>query len=486
MADPVVTATAATTDPRAARKAQRETERTARNAERATKRAAVATPAAAAPLAPAVAAPPVVAPPRAPDFSAQNAYGQVGAIMDRTNPIVGASSAQSGSSDMWGRAPTQPGLTMPTQSGLGVMGIPAPPAPPPGGSMGGSMGGGKGGGMPPGGSMGGGKGGTPGTPATPGTPGSNYTDQLYKTVLNRTPESPEASAYWQQKFGDTLDQNEYNSFIQAARPELEGRFKEGQTATDMYQNLLGRAPETPEAAASWQTRFGSSVDPTEHGQYIDEANKELQGRWGSTTWNPYKAATPGTPATPATGGMGGGKGGPQAPTGTSAPAGSMGGGKGSRPAAPAAPAGGSMGGGKGGPPAPAGGSMGGGKGGPPAPAGGSMGGGKGMAPNSPQQPFGGPYSPTGGRFSTGLGMPFPGAAQNTLAPLGTTPRADGGIEGIRAAQAAAEAARQKASTPAPAPAPAPGTTLTPEQLTWVQQQQLQQQQESPSRFLPYG
>jgi len=45
---------------------------------------------------------------------------------------------------------------------------------------------------------------------------------LYQNVLGRQPDQAGAD-YWKQQFGDTVDANEYQTFMNAAQPELQQR-----------------------------------------------------------------------------------------------------------------------------------------------------------------------------------------------------------------------------------------------------------------------
>ena len=45
---------------------------------------------------------------------------------------------------------------------------------------------------------------------------------LYQNVLGRAPDQGGAD-YWKQQFGDTVDANEYQTFLNAAKPEMQQR-----------------------------------------------------------------------------------------------------------------------------------------------------------------------------------------------------------------------------------------------------------------------
>jgi len=70
---------------------------------------------------------------------------------------------------------------------------------------------------------------------------------LYQDILYRDPDAGGA-AYWQQQFGDTVDETERATFMQAAKPE--------QQVADMYRNVLGRDPD-PGGLVYWVSRINS-------------------------------------------------------------------------------------------------------------------------------------------------------------------------------------------------------------------------------------
>ena len=81
-------------------------------------------------------------------------------------------------------------------------------------------------------------------PSAP-APISTGIENLYTSVLGRASD-PGGAAYWQQRFGDTVDETERNLFMQAAKPE--------QQVADMYRNVLGRDPD-PGGLTYWTTRI---------------------------------------------------------------------------------------------------------------------------------------------------------------------------------------------------------------------------------------
>jgi len=130
-------------------------------------------------------------------------------------------------------------------------------------------------------------------PAAPTT-----VDQLYQQILGRAPEA-EGLQYWQQQFGNTIDPTEVAQFRQGAAPELAARnaAASGSSAaatpsglssvSDLYQQVLGRAPEA-EGLAYWQQQFGNTIDPTEIAQFRQSAAPEL----AITGYRPTSSALP--------------------------------------------------------------------------------------------------------------------------------------------------------------------------------------------------
>jgi hypothetical protein len=87
---------------------------------------------------------------------------------------------------------------------------------------------------------------TTSTQAAP-TPISAGIKSLYQDILYRDPDAGGA-AYWQQQFGDTVDETERNIFMQSAKPERQ--------VADMYRNVLGRDPD-PGGLMYWVGRINS-------------------------------------------------------------------------------------------------------------------------------------------------------------------------------------------------------------------------------------
>lgn len=171
------------------------------------------------------------------------------------------------------------------------------------------------------------------TPATPSTSTPSTVAGLYEQYLGRAPETAEVAQYWNQRFGQTIDPEEVKEFVRAANQEraqtgrqpvpgfdvgeidfgiAERRPVGGTTGTspatppppppaapntifpftppppppppaassvtDLYQQFLGRAPESAESTQYWQQKFGSEISPQEVAEFKAEANKERAAR----------------------------------------------------------------------------------------------------------------------------------------------------------------------------------------------------------------
>ena len=141
-------------------------------------------------------------------------------------------------------------------------------------------------------------------------PAINSVEDLYTQVLGRAPDAG-GLAYWQQGFGDTIDANEIASFKQAAQAELANRSAPEQqilapnlvntgggapaaaSVSDLYQSILGRAPESEGAAGYWQNQFGSTIDANELAQFKTAAQAEIDARNAGTTGGIANLATTG-------------------------------------------------------------------------------------------------------------------------------------------------------------------------------------------------
>ena len=139
-----------------------------------------------------------------------------------------------------------------------------------------------------------------GTPPPPKT-----VEQLYTNILGR-PSDAGGATYWQNRFGDTLDADEINTFTQAANVEIANRpaAATGAATTaaapttaaqtppssapapaaaapinagiqSLYQDILYRDPDAG-GAAYWQKQFGDTVDATERATFMQAAKPEQQ------------------------------------------------------------------------------------------------------------------------------------------------------------------------------------------------------------------
>ena len=95
----------------------------------------------------------------------------------------------------------------------------------------------------------------------------------YERVLGRTPSADEV-AYWQSTFGNSVDPTELSTFSVAAQPELAAAAPTNTAVRDMYQQVLGRAPDAS-GLQYFAERFGTSIDPTELGIFQSMAAEEV-------------------------------------------------------------------------------------------------------------------------------------------------------------------------------------------------------------------
>lgn len=113
----------------------------------------------------------------------------------------------------------------------------------------------------------------------------------YQQVLGRAPSADEIK-YWQSTFGSSVDPVELSTFSVAAQPELKTAAPTNTAIRDMYQQVLGRAPDAS-GLQYFADRFGTSVDPTELGIFRGMAAEEIAA-------NAAKAAGTGTTGTTTT------------------------------------------------------------------------------------------------------------------------------------------------------------------------------------------
>jgi hypothetical protein len=113
----------------------------------------------------------------------------------------------------------------------------------------------------------------------------------YQQVLGRAPSADEIK-YWQSTFGSSVDPVELSTFSVAAQPERAAAPNTNDAVRQMYQQVLGRAPDAS-GLQYFADRFGTSVDPTELGIFRGMAAEEIAA-------NAAKAAGTGTTGTTTT------------------------------------------------------------------------------------------------------------------------------------------------------------------------------------------
>ena len=72
---------------------------------------------------------------------------------------------------------------------------------------------------------------------------------LYQNVLGRAPDQGGAD-YWKQQFGDTVDANEYQTFLNAAQPEMQQRGLQAPTFGSQAAPPPGQQPSAGGKGAS--------------------------------------------------------------------------------------------------------------------------------------------------------------------------------------------------------------------------------------------
>ena len=95
----------------------------------------------------------------------------------------------------------------------------------------------------------------------------------YQQVLGRAPSADEIK-YWQSTFGSSVDPVELSTFSVAAQPERAAAPNTNDAVRQMYQQVLGRAPDAS-GLQYFADRFGTSVDPTELGIFKSMAAQEI-------------------------------------------------------------------------------------------------------------------------------------------------------------------------------------------------------------------
>ena len=110
----------------------------------------------------------------------------------------------------------------------------------------------------------------------------------YERVLGRTPSDDEVK-YWQSTFGNSVDPVELSTFSVAAQPELAAAAPTNTAVRDMYQQVLGRAPDAS-GLQYFADRFGTSIDPTELGIFQSMAAEEVAANAARNTAQQQAAA----------------------------------------------------------------------------------------------------------------------------------------------------------------------------------------------------
>jgi hypothetical protein len=128
-------------------------------------------------------------------------------------------------------------------------------------------------------------------------------EQLYQELLGRAPDVG-GLEYWQREIGgDGVSEAERARFLEAAQPELSSRPAPTVDVGQVYQDVLGRAADE-QGRQYWQNYFGTEASPEELAAFRAAAAPELAARTvgGTTTvGGATGAATTGAAATPGTG-----------------------------------------------------------------------------------------------------------------------------------------------------------------------------------------
>ena len=95
----------------------------------------------------------------------------------------------------------------------------------------------------------------------------------YERVLGRTPSDDEVK-YWQSTFGNSVDPVELSTFSVAAQPELAAAAPTNTAIRDMYQQVLGRAPDAS-GLQYFSKRFGPTVETGELDIFKNMAAEEV-------------------------------------------------------------------------------------------------------------------------------------------------------------------------------------------------------------------
>ena len=107
----------------------------------------------------------------------------------------------------------------------------------------------------------------PAAAAAAAAPISAGIQSLYKDILYRDPDAGGA-AYWQKQFGDTVDETERATFMQAAKPEKQ--------VADMYRNVLGRDPD-PGGLVYWVSRINAGEPASKvYNEFLGSARENTE------------------------------------------------------------------------------------------------------------------------------------------------------------------------------------------------------------------
>ena len=127
-------------------------------------------------------------------------------------------------------------------------------------------------GQPSMGSSGGkGVGGAPTPNQPPADP--NSIEGLYQGVLGRASDQGGAD-YWKQQFGDTVDDNERQTFMNAAQPELQGRAGQPNTQGLIY----GQPQNDPTGGTNGKGVSGVNSYPNPQGMQGASTNSATSGQ----------------------------------------------------------------------------------------------------------------------------------------------------------------------------------------------------------------
>ena len=120
----------------------------------------------------------------------------------------------------------------------------------------------------------------------------------YQQVLGRAPDAA-GLQYFADRFGTSVDPTELSTFSVLAQPELAAAAPTNTAIRDMYQQVLGRAPDAS-GLKYFADRFGTSVDPTELGIFQSMASQEIAANAARNTGTTTRTGTTTSTGTGAT------------------------------------------------------------------------------------------------------------------------------------------------------------------------------------------